>query len=168
MSFDHAPRSVMIAIIATTIGLGFAYLAGANSIQYDDRSLFYVCAIIAFGVNWLAFIPSAFAQSDKFYDTTGAITYLTVIGFACYVASPLDTRALIVAAMVAIWTIRLGSFLFTRIHAAGGTDKRFEKIKINPPRFFVAWTLQAVWVIFTASAALAIIASDQVLPLGMF
>ena len=107
-------------------------------------------------------------QSDKYYDSMGAVTYLSVITFACYAAVPLDLRTIAVAAMVAVWTIRLGSFLFTRIHAAGGSDKRFEKIKINPPRFLVAWTLQAVWVIFTASAALLIITTPQGQPIDIF
>ena len=168
MSFKHAARSLFIAIIATGLGLGFAYLAGGNSQEFDGYSVVLLCAVVAFAVNWLAFIPSAIAQSDKYYDTTGAITYITVIAFASYASAPLGTRAIIVAAMVSIWTIRLGSFLFTRIHAEGGTDKRFEKIKINPPRFFVAWTLQAVWVIFTASAALVVITSAKSSPLDIY
>ena len=76
-----------------------------------------------------------------------------------------DPRSGVVAGMVAVWTIRLGSFLFTRIHTAGGTDVRFAKIKVNPPRFLVAWTLQAVWVVITASAALVII-TTPVAPLA--
>jgi steroid 5-alpha reductase family enzyme len=168
MSFKNAPRSILIVLIATSLGLGFAYLAGSNGQQYSGRSIVLLCAILAFAVNWLAFIPAAAAQSDKYYDSMGAITYLTVIAFACYASAPLDMRALIVATMVAIWTVRLGSFLFARIHAAGGSDKRFEKIKANPPRFLVAWTLQAVWVIFTASAALVIITTPQGQPLDLF
>ncbi|WP_374128090.1 DUF1295 domain-containing protein, partial [Sphingomonas sp. 28-62-11] len=117
--------------------------------------------MLAFAVNWLAFVPSAWAQKDTYYDTVGALTYLSVIGVAASNAWPLDTRAMVVATMVGIWTVRLGSFLFSRIHASGGADQRFEKIKVNPPRFLVAWTLQAVWVIFTASAALVIITSRQ-------
>ena len=167
LSFSHAPRSILIAIFATALGLGFAYLAGENAIDYEGRSVVFICAILAFAVNWLAFIPAAAMQSDRYYDTIGAVTYITVIAFACYASAPLDMRATVVAAMVAIWTIRLGSFLFTRIHAAGGSDKRFEKIKANPPRFLVAWTLQAVWVIFTASAALVVITSSQTLPLDI-
>ncbi|KAF6029296.1 hypothetical protein EB796_012396 [Bugula neritina] len=40
---------------------------------------------------------------------------------------------------------RLGLFLFTRI-LADGRDRRFNKIKEDPKRFFVAWFLQGVWV----------------------
>lgn len=168
MSFEHAARSLMIAVIAANIGLAFAWAVGSGSVVFTGVPAVLLCACLAFWVNWLAFIPAALFESDRFYDTTGALTYLTVIGVACVAAAPLDTRALAVAGMVAIWTIRLGSFLFMRIHSSGGTDQRFAKIKINPPRFFVAWTLQAVWVIITASAALIIITAPETPPLDMF
>ncbi|WP_373489456.1 DUF1295 domain-containing protein [Blastomonas sp.] len=164
-SFKGAAQSLLIVVFASALGLGFANLAGVNSIEIGAYSAVFVCAVVAFAVNWLAFIPSALAQKDTYYDTVGALTYLSVIGLAASYAWPLDTRAMVVAAMVGIWAIRLGSFLFSRIHASGGADQRFEKIKINPPRFLVAWTLQAVWVVFTASAALAIITSQQTAPL---
>lgn len=168
-SFKGAAKSLLIVVLASALGLGFAYLAGTNSIDMGAYSAVFMCAVVAFAVNWLAFIPSALAQKDTYYDTVGALTYLSVIGLAASYAWPLDTRAIVVAAMVGIWTIRLGSFLFSRIHASGGADQRFEKIKVNPPRFLVAWTLQAVWVIFTASAALVIITSQQTAPLdGIF
>jgi steroid 5-alpha reductase family enzyme len=165
LSFPHAARSVFIVVVAANAGLAFAALAGRGSIVFSGAPAVLLCACLAFAVNWLAFIPAALFRSDRFYDTTGALTYLTVIGVACAAAleahGALDTRSAAVAAMVAVWTIRLGSFLFTRIHAAGGTDVRFEKIKVNPPRFLVAWTLQACWVIFTASAALVIITAAE-------
>lgn len=42
----------------------------------------------------------------------------------------------------AFWVFfRLGLFLFTRI-LADGRDRRFNKIKEDPKRFFVAWFLQ--------------------------
>lgn len=168
MSFEHAARSLLIVVIAANLGLAFAWLAGSGSAVFSGVPAVFLCACLAFGVNWLAFIPAALFQSDRFYDTTGALTYLTAIGVACAAAAPLDPRALAVAAMVLLWTLRLGSFLFLRIHAAGGTDQRFAKIRINPPRFLVAWTLQAVWVIFTASAALIIITTPDSPPLDVF
>ena len=168
MSFRGAGRSLLIVAIATALGLGFAFLTGSGGITIDDYPALFACAVVAFAVNWLAFIPSALAQKDTYYDTVGALTYLSVIGYSTYHSAPLDTRAIVVAVMVGIWTVRLGSFLFMRIRASGGADERFEKIKKNPPRFLVAWTLQAVWVIFTASAALVIITSQSAAPLSLF
>lgn len=168
MSFKHAARSLLVVLVASAVGLGFAWGAGGGSAPLAGWPAVFVCAVLAFAVNWLAFIPAAAFQSDRFYDTTGAFTYLTVIAAACSASWPLDPRSAVVAVMVAIWTVRLGGFLFTRIHAAGGTDVRFAKIKVNPPRFLVAWTLQAVWVIFTASAALVIITAPTPAPLDAF
>ena len=168
MSFKHGARSLVVVVMATAIGLGFAWLAGNASAPLAGLPAVFVCALIAFAVNWLAFIPAAAFQSDRFYDTTGALTYLAVIAAACAASWPLGLREAAVAGMVSVWTIRLGSFLFTRIHAAGGTDVRFEKIKVNPPRFLVAWTLQAVWVIFTASAALVILTASEGRPVDAF
>jgi len=165
-------KSLLVVVIVTIIALVFAHFAGAGSVDLFGASAFFICAVIALLVNWIAFIPSAAAQTDKFYDSIGALTYLSVTATACYAAysaaGSLDLRAMVVAGMVAIWCIRLGTFLYARIHAAGGNDSRFEKIRVNPPRFLVAWTLQALWVIFTASAALAIITSTVSVPLDVF
>jgi steroid 5-alpha reductase family enzyme len=172
VSFEHAARSLIIVVIAANIGLAFATLAGRGSIVFSGVPAVLLCACVALAVNWLAFIPAAMFQSDRFYDTIGAFTYLTVIALACAAAyevrGALELQSLAVAGMVVVWAVRLGSFLSTRIHAAGCTDVRFAKIKVNPPRFLVAWTLQACWVIFTASAALVIITAPEAAPLGPF
>ena len=165
-------KSIIVVIVVSAFALVFGYYAGSNSVEIGGYSAFLICAVIALAVNWLAYIPSAIAQSDKYYDTIGAITYLTVTGVACWAAytvvGSLDTRAIVIAAMVAIWCIRLGTFLYIRIHAMGGSDSRFEKIKTKPTRFLAAWTLQALWVILTASAALAAITTTDRAPIGVF
>ena len=51
--------------------------------------------------------------------------------------------------MVILWCTRLGYFLFSRI-SKDKKDGRFDEIKINPPRFFAAWTIQGIWVLLTA------------------
>ncbi|WP_299297374.1 DUF1295 domain-containing protein [uncultured Erythrobacter sp.] len=165
-------KSIIVFLVVTAIAFTFGIFAGWDSVKVGSYSAFFVCVVIAMVVNWLVFLPSAAAKSDKFYDTTGAITYLTVTAFACWAAynafGSLDTRSIVIAAMVAIWCIRLGSFLFIRIHAMGGTDSRFEKIKVNPARFLVAWTLQGLWVTLTASAALVAITSSERAPIDLF
>jgi steroid 5-alpha reductase family enzyme len=159
--------SLTVVLMATAMGSAFAWFAGVNQQIFTGHSVLFVCALIAFAVNWLAFIPSAIAQTEKFYDLVGSITYLTLMGVACWIAAPLDTKAIVVAAMVAIWALRLGSFLFARI-GRDGKDSRFDKIKVNPARFLVAWTLQANWAIFTAAAAVTIIGAADRGSLGLY
>lgn len=167
-TYKNAPRNLIVAAVATGLGMGFAWLAGGNGVHAFGTSVFVVCAALAFLINWMAFVPAAIAQSDKFYDLTGSITFLSIVGAACWLSAPLDLRAIVLAAMVAIWATRLGLFLFRRIGASGGTDARFEKIKINPPRFFSVWTIQALWTIFTASSAIVVISATDPAPIGVF
>ncbi len=86
MSFEHAARSLMVVLVASATGLAFAWFAGSYSAPLMGLPAVFTCALIAFGVNWLAYIPAALFQSDRFYDTTGALTYLSVIGAACAAA----------------------------------------------------------------------------------
>ncbi|GAA4641597.1 DUF1295 domain-containing protein [Pontixanthobacter gangjinensis] len=167
-NFKNLPKSLAVVVFATALGLGFAWLAGGNGITAFGYPVFVVCAAVAFAVNWLAFIPAAISQTEKYYDLTGALTYLTIIGTACVLSAPLDARAVVIAAMVVIWAVRLGSFLFVRIGKSEGGDSRFDAIRVNPPRFLVAWTLQAVWTIITAAAAVVVISTTNRVPLEIF
>jgi len=127
--------------------------------------VFALCGGLAFAVNWLAFIPSAIARTEHYYDLVGGITYITVVVVAVLLSGPLDLRAMLVAAMVLVWSLRLATFLFRRIAKSGGDD-RFDDIKHRPLRFFMAWTLQGLWVLLTAAAALAVITGGAREPLG--
>ena len=160
-------KQIIAIIVATALGLGVAYLAGQNGAASGKYSVFFLCGLLAYAINWLAFIPASLAQTEKYYDITGSFTYISVMLLAAYLASPLDLRGKIVFAMVIIWAMRLGSFLYTRVHKDGG-DRRFDKIKNAPVRFFLTWTLQGAWVILTAACALAIITTSNSKPLGIF
>ena len=154
--------------IAIAIALG-AFVSWAGS-DGGDRvgvvPVFAICGALAFAINWLVFIPSALVQSEHYYDLTGGITYITVTVAAVYLASDLDLRAKLVAAMVIVWSARLASFLFLRISKAG-KDSRFDNIKNRPARFFLAWTLQGLWVLLTAGTAFAVITGSKTAPLGI-
>ncbi len=141
-----------------------ALVAAAGSSGSDDVGslpLFALGAIIAFAVNWIAFVPAFKAQTEKFYDLTGSLTYLTVVVLAFLLADAPDTRAVIAALLVIIWAGRLGTFLFRRV-TKEGKDGRFDNIKTHPFRFLRAWSLQGLWVLVTLACALAVItASDR-------
>lgn len=101
--------------------------------------------LLIFCIQWVSFIPAFIFQTEKFYDLTGSITYLTAIFYTLYVTGSNNLSDLIIVACVAVWAIRLGSFLFMRIHKAG-EDRRFRTIKPNFTRFLMTWTLQGMWV----------------------
>lgn len=162
--------SMFIVTAACAAGAVVAFFAGASGLSLGGVSVVVVAAALSFGVQWLAYIPAALRQTEHFYDLVGSLTYLTVVGVALGArahAGLLDPRSVIVASLVAIWAVRLGSFLFGRVRRAG-SDARFELIKRSWHRFLVAWTLQGLWVFLTLLAALVIIAAPERRPLGVF
>lgn len=153
---------VVVVLIATAICIAGSY-GGA---KIGAVPLFTICGILAFAINWLAFIPANAAQTEHYYDLTGSLTYLTTIVAAVLLVTELTPRGQLAAIMVAVWSLRLGIFLFRRINSAG-QDDRFNVIKTQPIRFFVAWTLQALWVLLTSACALVIITGGDDLAIGL-
>ena len=163
---DEQTRRAAIAVpVVIVIGALVALAGSDGSTEASSIPVFAICAALAFLINWLVFIPSSAVGTEKYYDLTGSFTYITVTIVALLLSADLDARALIAAAMVIIWAGRLGTFLFRRIQREG-KDARFDEIKVSPLRFFMSWTLQGLWVLLTAAAALAIITSVQREDLG--
>lgn len=143
--------SVFVFIISIFLAVCLGYSTG-HSLSLDNP--FIILTFIAFLVQWIAFIPANIFKTEKFYDLTGSITYLTTIIIAFTFFSHTTTRTIVITALVCVWTLRLGSFLFLRIQKAG-KDSRFDEIKKSPARFFITWNLQGLWVSITSSAAWA-------------
>jgi len=153
-------------LIVVVLGVLLATAASQGSATYAGVPVFALCAVLAFSVQWLAFIPAYRSQTEKYYDLTGSFTYLRAVTLALVLSGTLDLRSQLLALCVAVWAIRLGTFLFRRI-MQDGEDTRFAKIKPDAMRFFFTWTLQGLWVLMTASCALAGITSTQRVELGL-
>lgn len=154
-------KSLLVFFLLTGIGYIVALAGGQGGATLGGLPVFMLVVALAFLIQWLAFIPAYIFQTEKFFDITGGLTYITVIGVAlCYTrySVPLDARSILVAALVVVWAIRLGAFLFSRIQKAG-KDDRFDEIKPSFMRFLNAWTIQGLWITFTAAAALVTITS---------
>jgi steroid 5-alpha reductase family enzyme len=115
--------------------------------------LFALSVGLVFLIQWLVFIPSYLLQTEKLFDLTGSITYISVIAIAVFFSTGADGRSILLSALVVIWAVRLGSFLFGRIKKAG-KDDRFDELKPSFIRFLNVWTIQGLWVTCTMAAAL--------------
>ncbi|KAF2812110.1 DUF1295-domain-containing protein [Mytilinidion resinicola] len=125
---------------------------------------------LAYGIQAAFAVPSIAAQSERFYDLSGSLTYLSCTAFSLslpylraraagaasgglleYLRAPAPGQGLwfwrqaLLSAAVGIWATRLGTYLFKRI-SADGHDSRFDEIRRSPPKFFGAWMAQATWV----------------------
>ena len=147
--------NLLISLFAFAIAISIAYATG---IELVFRAVF-----LAFAIQWIAFIPAYIFQTEKFYDLTGSLTYLSVVWYALTYSSEyfanLNLANLLIVILITFWALRLGSFLFMRIHK-DGEDKRFRTIKPSPSQFFMTWTLQGLWVSLCSMCALTAISTE--------
>ena len=146
---------VLSVLVITALMVG---AVGNNAVQLNGYSAVLCCAVICIGTQWLAWIPASIAKTERFYDLTGGLTYLAVVGFSLWAGSRSDApslRELIVSVLVVVWALRLSSFLYFRIHRTG-KDGRFDQLKTSPVRFLVPWTIQGLWVFLTVIVVVVI------------
>ena len=141
---------MIIFLIVSAVGKNSVILNGYPAVLY--------CAVICVGMQWVAWIPASIGKTERFYDLTGGLTYITIVGFSLWAGSrsePISSRELIVSLLVVIWSLRLSSFLYLRIHRTG-KDGRFDKLKTSSIRFLVPWTIQGLWVFLTMIVVIVI------------
>ncbi len=147
-------------LIVYTLAAAIAWAGSQGSATAGPLPVFTWCALIAFGMQWLAFVPAFLKQTEVFYDLIGSLTYISCTLLALWLTGHFDGRSLLLTLIIMVWAVRLGSFLFARIRQ-DGSDDRFDKIKPDPVRFFTTWSLQGLWVLLTAGAALAAVTAEE-------
>ena len=157
--------SVLGIVLALAAAGSIAWAGSRGSVIALGVPLFALCALISFALNWAAFLPSYALQTERYFDLIGSVTHLTLVACALVLRGAPDPRSLLLAALVAVWAVRLGSFLFVRVRRAG-SDRRFDALKPDLARFLLTWTLQGLWVFLTLCCALAAITSVARAPLG--
>ena len=160
----HAMRNTLVVVMCAAL---LALAGSQGGFEYREVPVFALCALLAFALQWLAFIPAYYLQTEKFYDLTGSVTFVSVVLLACALSNAADARSLLLAACVLAWALRLGTFLFRRILEDGG-DTRFDRIKPVASRFFLTWTLQGLWVLTTLACALAALTTPERVDLQWF
>ena len=160
-------RAIISLPIIILIAAGVAWAGSQGGYAIFGIPIFTLCVALAFIIQWVAFIPAFIKQTEKFYDLVGSITYLSVTWIAVLLNPVVDARSLLLLGIVSIWAIRLGTFLFRRVRAAG-EDRRFRDVKPSFVRFLIYWTVQGLWVSLTLAAALAAITTMTRRDLGIF
>lgn len=165
---NTAERNASIALpVSILLGLLVAVAGSQGGASIAGVPLFALSVGLAFVLQWLAFVPAYLLQTEKFFDLTGSVTYIAVITTALAFITDADGRSIILWALVVVWALRLGTFLFRRIQRAG-KDDRFDDIRPSFIRFLSVWTIQGVWVSFTIAAALAAITTTSKKELDWF
>ena len=160
-------NSYILFPILIVIGALVALAGSQGGFTLGGVPVFAIAVGLAFLIQWLVFIPAYLFQTEKFFDLTGSITYILVTTIALVFSKSMDTRSVLLWALVITWAIRLGAFLFRRIQKAG-KDDRFDEIKPSFIRFLNVWTIQGLWITFTAAAALVAITTATRKDLDVF
>ena len=137
----------IISFVAVLISVSLGLLTGIHEVRNG--------IILSFIFHWLLFIPAFIFKTEKFYDLTGSLSYITVILYVLISSNDGTSNFgnIILSSLIIIWTLRLGTFLFLRIKKAG-EDKRFREIKKSFSWFFMAFTVSGMWVSICALCAL--------------
>ena len=149
-------NAVRIVLSILAFGISF-FVATLTKLEIVENAI-----LLAFLIHWLFFIPAYLLKTEKFFDLTGSLTYISIMVYVVYTKNNLQEQlgSIILASLVILWAVRLGSFLFLRIKKAG-EDKRFREIKTSFARFFLLWTISGMWVSFCSMCALTAIASND-------
>jgi steroid 5-alpha reductase family enzyme len=160
-------KSLIVFPILVLIGILFALAGSQGGGLVGGMPLFALSVGLAFLIQWIVFIPAYMFQTEKYFDLTGSLTYISVTLIAVIFSPGVDARSIVLAVLVVIWAVRLGTFLFTRIKKAG-KDDRFDELKPSFFRFLNVWTIQGLWVTFTMAAALVAITTANHKQLDLF
>jgi steroid 5-alpha reductase family enzyme len=160
-------NALVVLPLLILIGVLVAIAGSQSGSRVAGMPVFALLVGLAFIIQWLVFIPSYARQTEKFFDITGSLTYITISTLALLLSPGVDGRAILMWVLVVVWAVRLGTFLFTRIKKAG-KDDRFDDIKPSFIRFLNVWTIQALWVTFTMIAALITITAANRKELDVF
>ena len=156
MSQHHKFIDYVRSLFFIAVTFGIALGASDGVFSYLNVPAPILIMIASFIIHWLAFVPSFFYRTEKYYDFIGMIAYLSCVALSLILIYQskgiIHMRTLIVSSMVVIWTVRLGTFLFKRIKLEK-EDKRFKDLKNSFSGFLFAWTISGAWVFITASNA---------------
>ena len=167
MAAKQTVSSFAGALVAVVVAALVAWAGSWGGATVGSVPVFAIVVGYAFVVQWLAFIPSYLLRTERFYDLSGAFTFISVIVIAVVLSKATDARSILLLALVLVWAGRLGPFLFRRVRRAG-KDDRFDSIKNSFSRLFMTWTLQGLWVSLTLAAALAVVTSERPEGLDVF
>jgi len=98
--------------------------------------------LIIIGLNGLGFLNGYVRQTDKLTDFIYSLSFL-VVAWVAYLMGGMTAPQIVLVLMITLWALRLGGYLFWRIHTFG-RDKRFDQMRPNFIKLLGFWTLQTM------------------------
>ena len=150
-------KNIFINYLISFLTFGLCIiLANLTGIQNITFAVLFI-----FLIHLLVFIPSYYYQTEKFFDLTGTISYVSSVLFIFFKSNTLESinlGSLALSTFIIIWSLRLGTFLFLRIKKSG-KDRRFNQIKKSFSWFFMTFSVSGMWVTICSICALTGVAN---------
>lgn len=108
----------------------------------------FISFILITLVNIAAYIWAYKKQSDHLTDISYSACFIILVAYFLLAYGDLTLSRIVLALLVILWGIRLGGFLFYRIHKMG-KDARFDDFRGSKKGFLKFWLLQSIsiWII---------------------
>jgi steroid 5-alpha reductase family enzyme len=151
-------KALLALPVTLLLAVGFIIVIGSTTWASVDLTTALYPVMLAFVLQWIAFVPAYLKKTEMFYDLVGGMSFICVAGLCLLLAPNYSLRSVVLFTMVVLWAGRLSVFLFIRIKRSG-KDGRFDEIKQSLPRFLIAWTVQGLWITFTLAPVMAVILS---------
>ncbi|XP_063808105.1 uncharacterized protein LOC135006610 [Pseudophryne corroboree] len=121
---------------------------------------------LSLAIQWILWVAAALLQTEKFYDLAGSGTFILLAQLSLRWTGTKYIRQQVQTGLITVWGLRLGTFLFLRI-LQDGHDKRFDKVRDNPGKFLLYWTVQGIWIFVTLLPSLMLNFQKRDKPLGL-
>lgn len=137
------------ALVALAVPTALGLLLGGPTLGGVPVLVWTGWGVVA--LNLVGFVVAWLLRTERFYDLVGSASFLAVV-FSLIPFAARREAAWLVATLVTIWAVRLGTFLGVRGIRHG--DRRLRAlIDRGASAFGTAWMLQALWVWLTSLAA---------------
>lgn len=154
---------LVISIVCILICYTIAYSIPVHTENINKDIISNTVSIILF-IHILLFLPSFILKTEKYFDITGTIAYVSIIIYVIFEFKranvTISFQSIVISAMVLIWALRLGIFLFIRIFKFKN-DSRFDDAKKSFFKFLRFWMISALWVFLTTINAITLIINNQ-------
>ena len=154
---------LVISIVCILICYTIAYFIPVHTENINKDIISNTVSIILF-IHILLFLPSFILKTEKYFDITGTIAYVSIIIYVIFEFKranvTISFQSIVISAMVLIWALRLGIFLFIRIFKFKN-DSRFDDAKKSFFKFLRFWMISALWVFLTTINAMTLIINNQ-------
>ena len=79
-------KKEIIIILSSLIMSFLIALAGSyNGFHLNQTPIIFHCFLITYAIQLIVFIPSYICTTEKFFDLTGMVTYLTIMIYIVYI-----------------------------------------------------------------------------------